>query len=266
MPSGRTASFSTAARRLWRAAAGRGGGGAGASPSRAGAGRGGRRRAGPPAARAAREGRPRARSRRPTGSPIPPQHRRLVGVEGREVRLRLGLFARPVPGGDLAVGVEGAVGSAHELVLVEGERALVALHVLARELGIEIGEAEDVARELLRVGVLLDEEAERALGGGGALLERAALLDHEAGGHRLQALLLGERPPLPPRPPVARHHLAPRFELPAPRGERAGHVGGFRVERRGVREGAGLITAILRARCEWGGYLVLLPHSVAGCL
>jgi len=94
--------------------------------------------------------------------------------------------------------------------------------------------------------VLLDEEAERALGGGGALLERAALLDHEAGGRRLEALLLGERPRLPRRPPVAGDYGAPGVELPAQRAERARYLGGVLGERRGSREDPGPLRALAR--------------------
>src|SRR5439155_1130863 len=126
------------------------------------------------------------------------------------------------------------------------------------------GEVEDVARERLRVGVLLDEEAECALGGGGAVLDGAAVRDHEARGHRLQTLLLGERRRLPRRAAVAGHHLAPRLELRAQRGERAVHVGGVLGEGRGLREGAGSRRALARARGERGGQRGHLAVEVGG--
>src|SRR5262249_61957234 len=115
-----------------------------------------------------------------------------------------------VPGGDLAVDVEGAVGAGQELVLVERERRGVLARVVPRQLGVEVAQAQDVVGEVLRVGVLLDQEAQRALGGGRTIVEDAAVLPPAGGGGGLPGPLLppGEGPA--GRAGVPRAGLAPR--------------------------------------------------------
>src|SRR4029453_91958 len=134
-----------------------------------------------------RRGRPsgRARSAARRGacgaSSVARQRRALPRFDGGEACLPLGLLARPVPDRDLVVGGERTIGEAGELVLVEGERPLVMCDVLARLLRVEVSQAEHVSGKVLRIGVLLDEEAERLLGGLVTTLEVTTVIDDQPG-------------------------------------------------------------------------------------
>src|SRR5262249_35258553 len=135
----------------------------------------------------------------------------------REAGLSFGLLPGAVPGRDLVVGVEGTIGAADELGFLEPEGALVLEEGLPGQVGLEIAEAQHVRREVLRVSVLLDQEAEGLLCRLVAVLQIMAVLDDEPGGRTLEALLLDERQGFVRCVLVLLDHAGPGIELPPER-------------------------------------------------
>src|SRR5262245_43718681 len=105
--------------------------------------------------------------------------------------------------------------------------------------------------QVLRVGVLLDEETERLLGGLVATLEVAAVIDDQPGRRALEPLFLDQRQRTGGRVLVVVDQLAPGVELATQGAEL--HLDAVAVlgqGRRG-REGPGACGTVLRFGGEW---------------
>ena len=127
--------------------------------------------------------------------------------------------------------------------------------VVARQVGVEVAEAEDVRGEVLRVGVLLDQEAKRALRTRGAVLEGPPVRHHELGRAALEPLLLDERKRLGRGARVADNDLGPYVELPAERGERTVEVRALLGEGGRIGEDVAPLRAVARPLGERRGDL-----------
>ena len=112
--------------------------------------------------------------------------------------------------------------------------------VLARQIGVEVAEAQHVDGQILRVRVLLDQEAERLLGRLVTVLDVVAIFDDEPRGGAFEPLLLDQGEGLVRRILVLLDQGAPGVELAAQRTERLlDAVAGLRQRsRRGEPAGA----------------------------